>query len=152
MDVRGLIFELGQQQFAIKIEAIQEVLPSLPAKPVPQVPAIVEGVVNLRGSTLPVLDIRSRFGLPPKPLALSDHLVVVRIANRKVALRVDRATTVVDLSETSVTDIAEIAPGSRHISGVARLGDDIIFIQNTELFLREAELAALADFESAMPC
>src|SRR5690606_28670326 len=106
-----------------------------------------EGVVNLRGATLPILDIRARFGLPPKPHALSDHLIVVRISGRRLALHVDRASSVAALPDDAVTDVDAIVPGSRYISGVAQFGGDILFIHDPELFLREAELAALAEFE-----
>lgn len=145
----SLIFELDQQKFAIGLDAVVEVLPFVPARQIPQVPAVVEGVIALRGSTLPVLDIRARFGLPPKAHALSDHLVIVRIAGRKLALRVDRAHTVTELVKDVVTEVAAIVPGSRCISGVAQFGGDIIFIHDPELFLRETELAALAEFELA---
>ncbi|WP_298722218.1 chemotaxis protein CheW [uncultured Ferrovibrio sp.] len=145
----SLIFELDQQQFAIGINFVEEVLPFVPARQIPQVPAIVEGIVNLRGSALPVLNIRARFGLPPTPPALSDHLIVVRISGRKLALHVDRANSVVELSARSVTDVAAIVAGSRYISGVAQVDGDIIFIHDPELFLREAELAALAEFGMA---
>lgn len=145
----SLIFELDQQKFAIGIEAIEEVLPFVPARQIPQVPAVVEGVIGLRGVTLPVLDIRARFSLPPKPYTLADHLIVVRIAGRRLALRVDRAHTVTELLEDAVTDVAAIVPGSRYISGVAQFGGDIIFIHDPDLFLRETELAALAEFELA---
>ncbi|HEX6958813.1 MAG TPA: chemotaxis protein CheW [Ferrovibrio sp.] len=147
----SLIFELDRQRFAIGIAAVEEVLPFVPARHVPQVPAIVEGIVDLRGAALPVLDIRARFGLPPKPDALSDHLIVVRIAGRRLALHVDRAGTVAELPDEAVTAAAAIVPGSRYISGVAQFDGDIIFIHDPELFLRETELAALAEFDQAVP-
>lgn len=147
----SLIFELDQQQFAIGIGAVEEILPYVPARQIPQVPAIVEGVINRRGAAMPVLDIRARFGLKSKPHALTNHLIVVRISDRLLALHVDRVLTVIELPQSVITEVASIAPGSRYISGVAHSGDDIIFIHDPELFLREAELAALAEFDEAAP-
>lgn len=150
--MRALIFQLDRQQFAIGLDSVGEILPAIPPAPIPQVPPIVEGVVVLRGRTIPVLDIRRRFGLPPKTVDLSDHLVIARAAGREVALRVDRALSLADLSTMPKSDIAEIVPGSRYVSGIAQSGDDIVFIHDLERFLSAAEAAALAEFEAEAAC
>ncbi len=150
--MRALIFQLDRQQFAIGLDSVGEILPAIPPAPIPQVPPIVEGIVILRGRTIPVLDIRRRFGLPPKTVDLSDHLVIARAAGREVALRVDRALSLADLSTMPKSDIAEIVPGSRYVSGIAQSGDDIVFIHDLERFLSAAEAAALAEFEAEAAC
>ena len=86
-----LKFELGRQLFGIPLRDVSEVVRAVSVAPLPKAPPIIEGVINLRGTIIPVLDIRARFKLPPKGIGPSDHLVVARAKDRVVAVRVDRA-------------------------------------------------------------
>ena len=76
-----VVFEVGGQQYGLPASDVRELQRAATLTPLPRAPAIVEGVVNLRGAVVPVLDIRSRFRLPPKPMEPTDHFVVARAGN-----------------------------------------------------------------------
>src|SRR5437016_2215466 len=73
-------FELGGQRYAILAADAVEVQRAVAVARLPRSPPIVEGVIDLRGALVPVLDVRSRFGLPPRPPVPADHLVFARVA------------------------------------------------------------------------
>lgn len=103
--------------------------------PLPRAPPIVEGVINVRGALVPVLDIRQRFGIPPHPLTLDQHLIIARSGPRVVALRVDRALDLVEVDESAIESAATLTPGAEYVTGIARLPDGVLVIHDLERFL-----------------
>lgn len=137
-----LLFRLGEERCALPLAAVSEILPAASLTSLPGAPAIVEGVLDLRGEPLPVLDVRVRLGISPRPLAPDQHLVVVR-RDRPVALRVDRADELVTLAAGDVVDPSTLAPGLGHLAGVARLPDGLVLIHDPAAFLDQTEAEAL---------
>jgi purine-binding chemotaxis protein CheW len=117
--------------------------------PLPRSPAIVEGVINVRGTLVPVLDIRKRFGLPASEVAPSNHLILAEAGGRKVALRVDRAHELVTVDSRDIVPADASIAGEGVVSGMARLPDGVLVIHDLERFLsldeRKATELALAE-------
>src|SRR5262249_2656363 len=121
------------------------ILRAVAITPLPKAPAVVEGVINVRGALVPVLDIRGRFRLPPKPLEPADHLIVARVGERPVALRVDRALELVRL-EASAAERAETpVPGVEYVAQIARLPGGLVLIHDLNTFLSQAESFRLGE-------
>lgn len=139
--VRLLTFELADQRFGIPAADIQEVARAVSLSRLPKAPQIVEGVINFRGTAIPVLDIRARFKLPPKPVLPSDHLIIARAGPRVVAIRVDSVVDLITISRSDIDSVASITPKSDYIAGVARLPSDIVLIHELATFLSAAEAA-----------
>jgi purine-binding chemotaxis protein CheW len=131
-----LLFEVNDQRYAIPIANVVEVVHAVAITPLPGAPLLVEGVVNVRGRIVPVLDTRSRFRQPPRALDPADHFIVATAGARTLALRVDRA---VDLA---VVDAAAAAP-SGYLAGVAEVEGGLVLIRDVGAFLSEAEDFAL---------
>src|SRR5262249_37195624 len=128
---------------------VSEVVRAVSLAPLPKAPPIVEGVINLRGTIIPVLDIRARFKLPSKAIAPADHLVIARAKHRLVAVRVDRALGLVRWTRSEVVHTASVAPTSAYVAGPAKLHDGIVLIHALAPFLSAAEDAALSDADPA---
>lgn len=124
---------------------MRRVVHAVAIAPLPRAPAIVEGVINLRGTFVPVLDIRARFRLPGKPLAVTDHFIVAEVGERTVAIRADAAVGLFAVDPDAVTDAALVAPNLEMIAGVAKLPDGLALIHDLRAFLSEAEAMALDD-------
>src|SRR5258706_409789 len=92
-----VVFVLGGHPFALPSRDVRELVRAVAVMPLPNAPAIVEGVINARGRIVPVLDIRARFGLPAKALEPSDHMILADAGDRVVALRADRAIDLVQV-------------------------------------------------------
>jgi purine-binding chemotaxis protein CheW len=138
-----VVFEVGGQRYGLPAADVQELLRAVAVVPLPRAPAVVRGVINLRGRVVPVLDIRGRFGLPPRAVEPADHLVVARAGPRLVALHVDRAIDLVRLGPGDLADARGLVPGSEYVAWVARHGTDLVLIHDLATFLSRAEAAEL---------
>lgn len=133
-----LTFELEGERCALLAADVVEVQRAVAIARLPHAPAIVEGVIDLRGAVVPVLDVRARFGLPPRPVSVSDHLIVTRVP-RPAAIRVDRALDLVPVAADAIEDARAAVPGTAHTAGVAKLADGLVVIHDLRAFLTEDE-------------
>jgi purine-binding chemotaxis protein CheW len=138
-----LVFGLNEERFAVKGAIVREVVRAVAIASLPRAPDVVEGVINYRGRVVPVLDIRSRFGLPACPLHPDQHFIVADTGPRLVALRVDRAFDLLDVPLDAIESAAQVAPGTRHAEGIARLPEGLVVIHDLEGFLSLDEGARL---------
>lgn len=134
-----LTFQLGHSRFGIEATAVQEVVRAVAIAALPTAPPIVEGVINVRGTIVPVLDIRARFALTPSPLHPSQHFVIAHAGTRLAALRADRAEDLHDVPADALESPAESTPGVGYVAGIARLPDGLIVIHDLDAFLSAEE-------------
>lgn len=139
-----LVFELAMDRVALPLADVREVLRAVAITRLPGAPATVEGVIDVRGSVIPVIDVRTRVGLPRKRLELEDHLIVVQAAGRTVALRVDRVHWTVRIDPRTIESTREVAPDSFFLAGVAGMVDGLVLIHDLQRFLSPAESRDLA--------
>lgn len=138
-----LTFALEGGRYALPLEHVREVVrAALPAR-LPKAPEIVEGVLDLHGELVPLLDVRRRFGLLARPLDPSQHLVVASIAGRALAFAVDEALDVVRVADEAVTAAAATVTGTEHVAGIARLPDGLVVIYDLRAFLSADETLGL---------
>lgn len=138
-----LRFELDGRGHAIPLERVREVVRAAAVTPLPGAPPVVEGVLNVRGSVVPVLDVRRRFGYPERPLRPDDHLVVAVARQRAVILRADTATGILEVEDDRIEAAPRFAAGRELVAGVAKLEDGLVLIHDLDAFLSEAEAASL---------
>jgi purine-binding chemotaxis protein CheW len=132
-----LIFEVAGQCHAVHAREVQELVPALTIMPVPGTAPGIEGVMNLRGVIVPVLNVRNRLGLPAKPLALTDHFIVVRLTDRLIALHVDRALELARLPPAALTRVDSLGACGDDPAQVARLGDKMVLVHRIQDFIIE---------------
>lgn len=137
--VQLLAFELSARRLALPVELLDTIVWAVAITPLPHAPPFVEGVINVRGRVIPVIDLRRRFGLPSVPLSLEHRFVVARCGPRSLALRVDRVESVVSVRPGAIELAERVVPGARHASGVVRLSDGVIVIQDLQALLSSEE-------------
>ncbi|MGB8169330.1 MAG: chemotaxis protein CheW [Chthoniobacteraceae bacterium] len=144
-----ITFKLGEEAFAIDVAQVREVLDLTQITRVPTAPSYMRGVVNVRGSAIPVVDLRLKFGLPPVADSVNSRIVVLE-------LQLDGETTVVGGIADSVHEVIELEPGqineppriamrwrSDLIRGMGRRGDEFIIILDIEkVFASDASILA----------
>ena len=138
---------MAGRRFGLALGVVREVTRAAAVSALPQAPPIVEGVVNVRGTLVPVLDIRQRFGVPPAPVAPDQHLLIAQAGTRLVALRVDRAIALVAVDEAAIESATRVAPGAEYVAGLATLPDGVLVIHDLERFL---SLDESRDLEAAI--
>ena len=96
-------------------------------------------MINVRGTVVPVLDFRARFGLPPRPLSSSDRFIVADAGRQTVALRADAVVDLLELDEAAISPPERLAPRLGLVAGVARLPDGLLLLHDLRAFLSQAE-------------
>jgi len=139
-----LLFTLDSRRFALPLDRVREIVHAVEITPLAGAPGVVEGVVDVRGAVVPVLDVRARFRLPARPVRLSDHLVLAEGAGRLVALRVDRAVGMEEVPPEAMTMPGANDPAMAHLAGVVTLDDGMVLVHDLDAFLSQAEADALA--------
>lgn len=138
-----LLVRVGGERYGIPLEALREIVRAVAITPLPGAPRVVEGVIDVRGQVVPVLNLRRRFGHPEKPLDPSERIVLVHAGERSAALRVDEAEGLAVLAPGAVEDARAVTPGAEHVAGVAKLADGVVLIHDPAAFLSQAEAAVL---------
>lgn len=138
-----LIAQLGDRRIALPADIVRHIDRAASITPLPAAPPIVEGVLNMRGSLMPVLDLRRRFSMAAVPLDPDQHFIIAEAGSRTVALRVDRVLDVVQIASDSFEPAEHVIPGVRHAVALARLPDGVLVIHDLEYFLSLDEAQAL---------
>lgn len=102
-------FRAGEEEYVVDLRRVREILQPLPVTAVPRGPAFLDGVMDVRGEVLPVLDVRRRLGLPPR--AGRGKVLVVTVAGRVLALVVDAVVEVMRLPRSAIGPPPPAAPG-----------------------------------------
>src|ERR1035437_2257771 len=138
-----LVFQVQGQRFALPAADVKELQRAVTIVPLPKAPAVVEGLIDVRGTLVPVFDIRCRFRLAAKEVGPLDHLVIAHAKGRLVALRVDRVLDLVAVDDRGIEDPRDLVPGTDYVAGGARLQGGLVLIYDLAMFLSEAEAAEL---------
>lgn len=139
-------FVLEGEEFGIDILRVQEIIRPVAVTRVPNAPAFVEGVINLRGRIVPVLDARKRFGLPYRPMDDTSRIVVIELGRETVGFVMDAVREVIRVDPAVIEPAPELAVGvdADYIRGVAKLDDRLLILLDVERVLAEHEEDALA--------
>lgn len=141
--MRVLVFEVAGARIGVSLEAVQQIVRAVAITPLPEAPAAVAGVIGVRGSVVPVFDLRRRFGSPAGELDPGERFVIAKTARRTVALRVDEVEWIREVPGQAVQEMADLTTGSPYVAGVARMEDGLLLIHDLETFLSAAEEEAL---------
>jgi purine-binding chemotaxis protein CheW len=140
-----LIFRLDELRCAVHAAAVIEILPALAVRPLPGQPPFVAGTIDVRGTIVPVLDLRARFGRPSRAMQLSDRLVLARSHDRVLAVWVDAVEGLVPHDADAVTATGGLIVGDRSLVGVAATAGGLCAIHDLDGFISGCESDALAD-------
>lgn len=142
IQLQVLVFELAGRSCGFATDDVLEVMRAVAIEPLPQAPAIVEGVINRRGGIVPVLNVAARFGLTPRALSASDQLIVVR-ASEPVAVRVDRCVAISNVAMVRHEQALALPPGVMHVAGFALVPEGVMVVFDLRAFLSAQESQAL---------
>jgi purine-binding chemotaxis protein CheW len=141
--VQLVVFALEDQRYALRLDTVERVFRAAEITPLPKAPEVVLGVVDVRGTILPAVDIRRRFRLPPRELEPSDRLIIARASQRRLALVVDSVSGLAEIPEDRITGAATLPPGTGYLEGVAILDDGLVMIHDLDQLLAFQEVKEL---------
>lgn len=129
-----LTFRLGQEEYGIEILKVQEIKGYTAITPIPNSPPHVKGVMNLRGSVVPVVDLRVRFGMPSEEFTKFTVIIVVKVGARVVGLVVDAVSDVLDINSSQIEPAPDLGQGVdvSFLTGMAHAGDRLVELLEVE--------------------
>jgi purine-binding chemotaxis protein CheW len=134
-----VVFDLAKENYGVDIGAVREIIRMQEITKVPRTPEFVEGVINLRGKVIPVIDLRKRFALEVGELTKENRIVVVDIGGQDIGVVVDAVTEVLRISPESVEPPASVitSADSDYLLGIAKLQERLIILLDLQRVLAQ---------------
>ncbi len=133
-----LTFTVNAQDFGIEILRVQEIKNFTRVTPIPNMPACVKGVMNLRGTVVPIVDLRSKFNMPSAEYDQFTVIIVVNVSGRVMGLVVDAVSDVLDISPDAIEGPPNLGEAdTSFIMGLAKAEDQIVTLLNIEQLLAD---------------
>ncbi len=134
---------LDEMRVALSLPCMERVVRAAYLTPLPVAPEIVLGIINIEGHVIPVFNMRRRFRLAQRDMALNDRLVIANSKHRTVALLVDGVDGIAEYKQPDIVSPETIVPGLEYVNGVVKLKDGLILIHDLDRFLSLEETASL---------
>lgn len=138
--LRFVVFRLGKQGYAIPLEQVELALRMVSVAQVPDAPSGIIGVIDLHGQVISVMDLRQRFGQPDRKPHPDDRLLIVKVQEQTLALLVDEASQVLEVTQEQIEFPPEPLPQEGKILGMIRQEEGLIMILDTNRLLVEEKL------------
>jgi purine-binding chemotaxis protein CheW len=141
-----LTFALGQEEYGVDILKVQEIKGYTPPTPVPNTPRYIKGVMNLRGTIIPVVDLRAKLALSETEYNQFTVIIVVTVGTKVVGMIVDSVSDVLNIPTTDIQASPEFGStvDVRFIDGMAKAGEKIVMLLDIDKVVAEGELEAIA--------
>jgi purine-binding chemotaxis protein CheW len=146
MEQQLVVFELANEYYGINIAMVESIIKMQAITQLPQAPYYVKGVTNLRGSVLPVIDLRLRFGLEVQENTKQTRVIIVTMGSLKVGVVVDGVSEVLRVSDETIEPLPPMVSSvnSAFLKGIARMQDRLIILLELGKVLDTEEQQALA--------
>lgn len=145
-----IIFKLGEEEFGVNILQVREIEKlDQGITRVPRAPHFVEGIINLRGEIIPIVDLRARFGLTLPELGLNSRVIIVEVGEAQVGMLVDAVVEVLRVPLSVIESAPTITKGvdSYFLAGVVNIDERLIVLLNLERTLSPEEEKELSEVE-----
>jgi len=146
-DLQVVGFRVGNETYGVRIAAVREIVRVPEITSVPNAPEIIEGVINLRGKIIPVMDLRKRFGLAEIVTDKKNRILVVDLENKLLGLIVNSASEVLKISPSDIEPPGTVfAEGeSGYVTGVGKLKGRLIILLDINKLLHRPEFKRLEE-------
>lgn len=137
-DLQGqhLTFDIGEAIYSVELQYVVEIIQVQNITQVPYIPAYIKGIINLRGSIVPVIDVRLKMGLPVRPYDEKTCIIIIRINDMQIGMIVDSVEGVASLEPDDLSDPPKLDASHRneYLKSIAEKGEHIILNLDCEKF------------------
>lgn len=139
-----LTFTVGNENYAIQIFSVTEIVGIQKITEVPDMPAYIKGVINLRGKVIPIMDVRIRFNLPEREYDDKTCIIVVNVNETTIGLAVDMVSEVTSIPASHIEAPPQVSDGNRqrYIHGLGKIGEEV------NIILDVGKLVSTSDMEN----
>ncbi len=129
-----VVFLLGKENYGVEIHSVTTIEKMLPYARVPKTPDYIKGVINLRGEIVPIMDIRTRFGMEISEETEETRVIIIKINDISLGIIVDEVDEVLDLNEEAIENVANFTNdlSMDYILGVGKIDGKIVTLLNIE--------------------
>ncbi|GAB6185265.1 chemotaxis protein CheW [Thermopirellula anaerolimosa] len=140
-------FRLGQEEYGVEITKVQEIILMGEITKVPQTPEYIKGLINLRSSVIPIVDLRLRFGLPPQDTSDETRIMVVNVRGKTIGIIVDAVSEVLRINKDQIAPPPPTVAGlgREYLTGLVKLDKRLLILLDIERILDEQD-GSLGDF------
>jgi purine-binding chemotaxis protein CheW len=144
-----VVFSLANESFGVDIARVQEIRRVPEVTHVPRAPEFVQGVMNLRGTVIPVVDLRLRFGLPPGERTRASRVVVLEAGSQAVGVLVDAVSEVIRIGASAIEPPSSVIAGDGEgfVRGIAKVDERLILVLDLDRVLGRV----LGDLDAVNP-
>jgi purine-binding chemotaxis protein CheW len=130
MEERLVVFELNGEAYGIEVTCVQSIIPMQPINVVPGAPAFIEGVINLRGAVVPVIDLRTRFDLSTPVNGRKSVIVIVELSHQPLGLIVDKVTDVTKIAQAEIEPPSPLLTSveTAYLRGIGKFKDRLVIL------------------------
>src|SRR5262245_7981923 len=130
MDERLVIFEMNGEAYGIDVTCVQSIIPMQPINVVPGAPAFIEGIINLRGAVIPVVDLRARFNMPLPSQNHKSMIVIVELSILRLGLIVDKVTDVIKIAKGEIEPPSPLLTSleTAYLRGVGKVKERLVIL------------------------
>jgi len=138
-----LAFEIDGYQFGLHLPNVERVVQAVEIQPIPDLPAMVAGLINVQGSIVPVLNTRKRLGLEERSLILTDQFIIAATDKHSIALVVDSVQGIVEYAADQLVELEQMA-ADKSSASILRIVDSMLLVYNPEKSLSKKDWSTLA--------
>ena len=142
-----LTFALGQEEYGVEILKIQEIKGFSAVTPLPNAPAYVKGVLNLRGTIVPIVDLRKKFGMVAEAYTTFTVIVVVQVQGKTIGFVVDAVSDVLTVTSDAIQPTPDLHGqlDTTFLTGLAQTGEKLVILLDIDKVLMASEAVAAAE-------
>jgi purine-binding chemotaxis protein CheW len=151
--IQVVSFKIGSEEYGVDIAQVQEINRMVAITHVPRAPHFMEGVINLRGQLIPIIDLRTRFGMPRAEHTKNTRIVVTEVGPTRVGMVVDSVSEVLRLATDQIEPAPEMITGvdTEYIRGVGKIEDRLIILLDLARIISAGERRELETADVAEP-
>ncbi len=140
-EMQYVVFRLSKEKYCIDISFVAGITEFKEITAVPEAPYFIDGIINLRGDIIPIVNLKKRFNIEQTEKTADTRIIVVKVAGKDVGFIVDEASQVIRISTEDIEEAPEIIKGKdrEYISGVAKIAGEIAIVLDLERVLNEEE-------------
>ena len=146
---RFLTFFVDEEQYGIDISKIKEIIAPINITHIPKTPDFVKGVINLRGSIIPVVDVRLKFEMTARDMDMETAIIIYEVDKVSIGFIVDRVEDVLTLEDKDISEAPKFGSNidTSFIENVAEVDNDVIMLLNLEKIFEPQELLDISKLE-----